>query len=109
MYHRGSKRLSFESPFLATPGLKLLGVLNKDLDEYRIPKACRLKMTPEDIKRAKQVLKEPFVKSNPRWVGDIELMISRKEKAEIQALASHGFEFLADTYLPTKLESGDWI
>ncbi len=109
VYLRGSKRLSFESPFLATPGMKLLGVLSTDLDEYSIPKACRLRMSADDIKRAKQILKEPFVKSNARWVADLEMMIQRKEKAEIQALASHGFEFLADTYLPAKLETGDWI
>ncbi|MFX1508675.1 MAG: hypothetical protein ACFFBR_00075 [Promethearchaeota archaeon] len=109
VYLRGSKRLSYESPFLATPDLKLLGVLGRDLDQYNIPKECRLRMTPQDIKRAKAVMEEPFVAQNPKWVADIHLMVKRKEKAEIQALSSHGFEFLADTYLPTKLETGDWI
>lgn len=109
VYLRGSKRLSYESPFLATPELRLLGVLGRDLDQYNIPKECRLRMTPQDIKRAKAVLKEPFVEQNPKWVADIQLMVKRKEKAEIQALSSHGFEFLAETYLPTKLETGDWI
>ena len=109
VYLRGSKRLSYESPFLATPDLRLLGVLGRDLDEYNIPKECRLRMTPEDIKRAKAVMNEPFVAQNRKWVADIRLMVKRKEKAEIQALSTHGFEFLADTYLPTKLETGDWI
>jgi len=109
VYLRGSKRLSYESPFLATPELKLLGVLGRDLDQYDIPKECRLKMTPEDLKRAKAILEEPFVAQNSKWVADIKLMMKRKEKAEIQALSSHGFEFLAETYLPTKLETGDWI
>ncbi|MFX0168770.1 MAG: hypothetical protein ACFE89_05340 [Candidatus Hodarchaeota archaeon] len=109
VYLRGSKRLSYESPFLATPELKLLGVLGRDLDQYNIPKECRLKMTPEDVKRAKAILEEPFVAQNPKWVADIKLMMKRKEKAEIQALSSHGFEFLVETYLPTKLETGDWI
>ncbi|MFW9831349.1 MAG: hypothetical protein ACFFD8_06200 [Candidatus Thorarchaeota archaeon] len=109
VYLRGSKRLSYESPFLATPELRLLGVLGRDLDNYNIPKECRLRMTPEDIKRAKAVMNEPFVAQNPKWVADIRLMVKRKEKAEIQALSSHGFEFLAETYLPTKLETGDWI
>jgi meiotic recombination protein SPO11 len=109
VYLRGSKRLSYESPFLATPELKLLGVLGRDLDQYNIPKECRLRMTPQDIKRAKAVMDEPFVAQNPKWVADIRLMVKRKEKAEIQALSSHGFEFLAETYLPTKLETGDWI
>jgi meiotic recombination protein SPO11 len=109
VYLRGSKRLSYESPFLATTDLRLLGVLGRDLDQYNIPKECRLRMTPQDIKRAKAVMKEPFVEQNPKWVADIQLMVKRKEKAEIQALSSHGFEFLTETYLPTKLETGDWI
>lgn len=109
VYLRGSKRLSYESPFLATPQLRLLGVLSRDLDAYQVPKECRLRMTPQDIKRAKAILKEPFVARNRRWVADIKLMLKRKEKAEIQALAAHGFEFLSETYLPTKLETGDWI
>ncbi|MFX0078666.1 MAG: DNA topoisomerase VI, partial [Candidatus Hermodarchaeota archaeon] len=109
VYLRGSKRLSYESPFLATQDLRLLGVLGRDLDRYNIPKECRLRMTPEDIKRAKAVMNEPFVAQNSKWVADIRLMVKRKEKAEIQALSSHGFEFLTETYLPTKLETGDWI
>ncbi|MHA1593601.1 MAG: hypothetical protein ACTSXX_02545 [Candidatus Baldrarchaeia archaeon] len=109
VYLRGSKKLSYESPFLATPELKLLGVLSKDLDEFNIPKEVRIKMTDKDIERTKQLLKEPFVQKNKKWVEDLELMLERKEKAEIQALASHGFKYLTEYYLPIKLETGDWI
>ncbi|MGQ9722274.1 MAG: hypothetical protein ACUVXA_13240 [Candidatus Jordarchaeum sp.] len=109
VYLRGSKRLSYESPFLATPELKLLGVLSRDLDSYQIPRECWLKMTDKDIKRAKEMLKEPFVQRNKEWADDLKLMIELKRKAEIQALSSHGFEFLTETYLPQKLSTGDWI
>jgi meiotic recombination protein SPO11 len=109
VFLRGSKRLSYESPFIATPELKLLGVLSRDLDEYKIPKAVRIPMQPNDIKRVKDMLKEPFVKRNKPWVNDLELMLKLKEKAEIQAFASHSFEYLTDEYLPRKLETGDWI
>ena len=109
VFLRGSKRLSYESPFIATPELKLLGVLSRDLDEYKIPKAVRIPMQPTDIKRVKDMLKEPFVKRNKPWVEDLELMLKLKEKAEIQAFASHSFEYLTDDYLPRKLETGDWI
>lgn len=109
VYLRGSKRLSYESPFLATPELKLLGVLSRDLDSYNVPKECWLKMTETDIKRAKEMLREPFVQNKREWVEDLKLMIEFKRKAEIQALSSHGFEFLTETYLPQKLASGDWI
>ena len=109
VYLRGSKRLSYESPFLATPEIKLLGVLSKDLDEFKIPKEVRLKMTKADIERTKQLLKEEFVKRNEKWVEDLKLMLEREEKAEIQALASHGFKYLTEQYLPVKIETGDWI
>ena len=66
-------------------------------------------MTPQDIKRAKEMLEEDFIKNNAPWKQDLELMLSRKEKAEIQALSAHGFEYLTKDYLPNKLNSGDWI
>ncbi len=109
VFLRGSKRLSYESPFIATPELKLLGVLSRDLDQYNIPKSVRIPMQPTDIKRVRDMLKEPFVKQNKPWVEDLRLMLSMKEKAEIQSFASHSFEYLTDEYLPTKLETGDWI
>ena len=109
VFLRGSKRLSYESPFIATPELKLLGVLSRDLDEYNVPKAVRIPMQPTDIKRVKDMLKEPFVQQNKEWVKDLRLMLQIKEKAEIQAFASHSFQYLTDEYLPRKLETGDWI
>jgi DNA topoisomerase VI subunit A len=36
-------------------------------------------------------------------------MLKSGVKAEIQALASKGFEYMSETYLPQKLESADWI
>ncbi len=109
VYLRGSKRLSYESPFLATPNIKLLGVLTRDLDKYQIPKAARIRMNKQDEKRTKDLLKEDFVKKNKAWETDLQLAIKLREKAEIQAFASHGFKFLTDEYLPEKLTTGDWI
>ena len=109
VYLRGSKRLSYESPFLATPNIKLLGVLTRDLDKYKIPTEARIKMNKQDEKRTKDLLQEGFVKTNKAWEMDLRLALEKKEKAEIQAFASHGFKFLTDDYLPEKLTTGDWI
>ncbi len=40
-------------------------------------------------------LEEDFVKANPEWVAELELMLKTKEKAEIQALSSFGFQYLS--------------
>jgi len=109
VYLRGSKRLSYESPFLATPNIKLLGVLTRDLDKYKIPQEVRIKMNKQDEKRIKDLLNEDFVKKNKAWETDLKLALKLKIKAEIQAFASHGFKFLTDRYLPEKLTTGDWI
>ncbi|MFX1590759.1 MAG: hypothetical protein ACFFC1_21710 [Promethearchaeota archaeon] len=109
VYLRGSKRLSYESPFLATPNIKLLGVLTRDLDKYKIPKVARIRMNKQDEKRTKDLLNEDFVKKNKEWEKDLALALKLKEKAEIQAFATHGFKFLTDAYLPEKLTTGDWI
>lgn len=54
-------------------------------------------------------LEEDFIKCNPEWVKELELMLKTKEKAEIQALSSFGFQYLSQVYLPLKLQEGDWI
>ncbi|MHA1683714.1 MAG: hypothetical protein ACTSUE_22440 [Promethearchaeota archaeon] len=109
VYLRGSKRLSYESPFLATTDMNLLGVLTKDLDEYKVPKECRIPMNKTDIKRCKEMLDEDFIRSNKKWYNDLDLMFKKREKAEIQSLSSRGFEYLTEEYLPIKIETEDWI
>lgn len=108
-YKRGSISLSFESAYLAVPKAKFLGLLPSDLDKFKVPKAARLQMTEWDIKKAENMLAYPWIKDNKRWREELELMIERREKAELQALAKHGITFMTDQYLPQKLEAKDWI
>ncbi len=108
-YKRGSISLSFESAYLAVPKAKFLGLLPSDLDKFDVPKAARLDMTEWDIKKANNMLAYPWIKDNKKWRKELELMVKRKEKAELQALAKHGITFMTDTYLPQKLEAKDWI
>ncbi|GAB5358399.1 hypothetical protein AAMO2058_000453900 [Amorphochlora amoebiformis] len=109
VYMSGSKNMSYDSAHLTTPDIKWLGIRPSDLDKYGIPEQCRLKMTEHDIKTGKQLLNEEFIKKNPEWHAELELMVKSKEKAEIQALSNFGFQYLTKTYLPQKLAQGDWI
>lgn len=109
VYMKGSMNMSYDSSNLTTPDIKWLGVRPSDLDRFNIPQQCRLSMTEEDIKTGKKLLEEDFVKSNPDWVTELEIMVTSKVKAEIQALSSFGFQYLSQTYLPLKLQEGDWI
>ena len=109
VYMKGSMNMSYDSSNLTTPDIKWLGVRPSDLDRFRIPQQCRLAMTDEDVKTGRKLLEEDFVKANPDWVGELETMVKTKEKAEIQALSSFGFQYLTQAYLPLKLQEGDWI
>lgn len=109
VYTSGSKNMSYDSANLTTPDVKWLGVRPSDLDKYGIPEQCRLPMTDHDIKTGKELLEEDFIKKNPKWYKELQLMVQNKEKAEIQALSSFGFQYLTEEYLPRKLEQGDWI
>ncbi|XP_074316217.1 DNA topoisomerase 6 subunit A [Silene latifolia] len=109
VYGCGSKNMSYDSANLTTPDIKWLGIRPSDLDKYKIPEQCRLPMTEQDIKTGKDLLEEDFVKKNPGWVQELELMVKSKQKAEIQALSSFGFQYLSDVYLPLKLQQRDWL
>ena len=109
VYMSGSKSMSYDSANLTTPDIKWLGIRPSDLDKYNIPDQCRLNMTEHDIKTGKELLKEEFISKNKKWYEELELMVKRKEKAEIQALSNFGFQYLTQVYLPRKLAEGDWI
>ncbi|MHA1206343.1 MAG: hypothetical protein ACTSSO_02105 [Candidatus Hodarchaeales archaeon] len=109
VYSIGSKALSFESVELAVPDIRWLGLLPSDIEEYNIPKSVLIKMTDNDMKRADDLLKEDFVRTRPEWEKQINIMRNTREKAEIQALASKNWRYMTGTYLPTKIDSADWI
>ena len=68
----------------------------------RISQVVKLKIKP-------YMPMKDFIKSNPDWVKEINIMLETKTKAEIQALSSYGFQYLSQIYLPLKLQEGDWI
>ena len=109
VYMKGSMNMSYDSSNLTTPDIKWLGVRPSDLDRFNIPQQCRLPMTDDDVKTGKRLMEEDFIKANPEWVKELEIMTSTKVKAEIQALSSFGFQYLSQVYLPLKLQQGGWI
>ncbi len=109
VYMSGSKNMSYDSASLTTPDIKWLGLRPSDLNKYDLPEQCRLKMTENDIKTGRELLEESFITQNPEWVKELKRMVKTKEKAEIQALSSFGFQYITEVYLPRKLREGDWI
>ncbi|MFV1974197.1 MAG: hypothetical protein ACC651_00465 [Candidatus Scalindua sp.] len=61
-----------------------------------------------DIKRAKDALKhDPFIKQSKEWQKTINQMLKMGVRAEQQALAKHGLNYVIEKYLPQKLKKVD--
>jgi DNA topoisomerase-6 subunit A len=101
-YKIGSESLSYDSNRLVTPDAKVLGMMFSDIYEYNIPEVARLSATEEDISRASDMKKKPWL-NDKKWQKELSLFLQRKEKCELDAFFKHGFRYLSETYIPEKL------
>ncbi|GAB6148523.1 DNA topoisomerase IV subunit A [Stetteria hydrogenophila] len=117
VYKVGSIQLSYESERLATPKAKFLGVSMTDIfgdpsrgkKPYLSERERRnfiIKATDRDIKRAKEIMNYSWFQTK-EWKRELKIFLEKKVKLEIEALASKGLRFLADEYIPGKIETGD--
>ena len=101
-YKIGSESLSYDIDILVNPDAKVLGMMFYDIYEYNIPEVARLPATEEDISRATDMKKKPWL-NDKKWQKELSLFLQRKEKCELDAFFKHGFRYLAETYIPEKL------
>jgi DNA topoisomerase-6 subunit A len=53
---------------------------------------------------------DPFIKAHKEWQNALELMMVMKKRAEQQALAAWGLNYVIDKYLPDKLKNNKtWL
>lgn len=117
VFRIGSITLSYESERLATPDAKFLGVSmtdifgNKNKKPYLNETERRnfiIKAKKADIKRAQELLNYKWFKTE-KWIKEINLFLEKQSKLEIEALTGKGLYFLIDIYIPTKLQTKDFI
>jgi DNA topoisomerase-6 subunit A len=98
----GSGNAAHLSQFFCVPQASFLGVTPQDIVDYRLPTHPLLDV---DVKRARDALKnDPFFKSQKRWQKAIEQLLKMGVRAEQQALAKWGLNYVIEEYLPRKLE-----
>jgi DNA topoisomerase-6 subunit A len=101
----GSGSSAHINRFFCVPTAKFLGVTPQDIIDYELP-THQLKEV--DIKRARDALKnDPFFKGQPKWRKALEQLIRMGVRAEQQALAMWGLNYVIDEYLPRKLDQRD--
>jgi len=104
---RGSMNLAMFSGKLATPDAKFIGLTVSDISRYDL-KDVAIKLNDRDIKRLKEMMEYPWFKSS-KWQREFQKMLKLNIKVEQDALAKHSLEFVAEKYLPEKIEKQDFL
>jgi DNA topoisomerase-6 subunit A len=95
----GSIKSAHLSEYLATPEAQFIGIRPADIVEYDLPTDP---LSDSDINALESELEDPRFQTE-FWCEQIELQLDIGKKAEQQALASRGLDFVTDTYLPERL------
>jgi DNA topoisomerase VI subunit A len=97
----GSGNAAHLNEFFCVPQARFLGITPQDIIDYKLPTHP---LKDVDEKRARDAIKnDPFIRHHKEWVKALEQLVKMGVRAEQQALAKHGLNYVIDTYLPEKL------
>jgi len=97
----GSIKSAHLSKYLATPAAQFIGIQPEDIVEYELPTDP---LSDADVNALENELEDPRFTTD-YWAEQIELQLDIEKKAEQQALAARGLDFVTETYLPERLET----
>ncbi len=101
----GSGNAAHINKFFCVPQAQYLGVTPQDITDFKLEDATHPLQTV-DIKRAKDALKnDPFFQAHTPWKKALNQLLKMGVRAEQQALAKWGLNFVIDDYLPKKLQN----
>ncbi len=99
----GSGNAAHINRFFCVPNASYLGLAPQDIIDWELQDATH-KLTEIDIKRARDALtNDPFFTEHKQWAKAMEMLVKMGVRAEQQALAKHGLNFVIEKYLPAKL------
>lgn len=95
----GAIKTAHISEYLATPTAQFVGITASDILNYDLPTD---KLNDKDLGALHAELTDPRF-ADEFWVNEIQAMLQMNKKAEQQALAKYGLDYVTDHYLPEKL------
>jgi DNA topoisomerase-6 subunit A len=99
----GSGNAAHINRFLCVPRARFLGVTPQDIIDFGLEDATR-KLEETDVKRAQDAMQnDPFFMAHPEWIDAIKQLLKMGVRAEQQALAKWGLNYVIHEYLPRKL------
>lgn len=104
----GSIELAHLSERYAVPNCKYVGMTMDDIDEYGLQNVTE-KLKDVDIKRIKEEQEYPWFKHSKEWMRQLKMMLDKGVRIEQQALANKSLQFVAEKYLPEKIEKEKFL
>jgi len=95
----GAIKSAHLSEYMATPSAMFLGVQPEDIGRYELPTD---RLTEQDIRALRSELSDPRF-DTPYWKRQLNLQLEENKKAEQQAFAKRGLEYVSTEYLPERL------
>jgi DNA topoisomerase-6 subunit A len=97
----GSGNAAHLNEFFCVPQARYLGITPQDILDYKLPTHP---LKDVDVKRARDAIKnDPFFQHHRPWVAAMEHLLKMGVRAEQQALAKWGLNYVIDRYLPEKI------
>jgi DNA topoisomerase-6 subunit A len=101
----GSGNAAHLNEFFCVPQARYLGITPQDILDYKLPTHP---LKDVDVKRARDAIKnDPFFQHHRAWVAAMEHLLKMGVRAEQQALAKWGLNYVIDRYLPEKIGHPD--
>ena len=99
----GSGNAAHINQYFCVPQARFIGITPQDIIDYKLPTHP---LKDIDVKRVKDGMKnDPFVQQHKEWQKALNDMVAMRKRAEQQALAAHGLNFVISDYLPKKLSN----
>ncbi len=105
-YKAGSESRGCEGNAFNVP-LRWLGLHFAHAQRFDVPSAAWQSLTQRDVSRARGLLEHPTVQWHESYGDELHAMLQEEGKLELESLLANGLQYMAQTYLPQRLEDDD--
>ncbi|KAK3199974.1 hypothetical protein Dsin_023389 [Dipteronia sinensis] len=98
------KQMAYDAKFLRVPEICWLGAFPSDIEKYDLPQQCLLPLTAEGETTIRKEPKQCYLDAICKERLELELMLQRGVKFELEALSVRSLSFLTEVYIPSKIQ-----
>jgi len=104
----GSMNLAYLGKNIAVPEARFIGVAMQDIKDYPFLDKLTIKAKEVDVKRARDMIKYPWISRHKEWVKELNTVLRTKKKIEQDALQGERLTFVGE-YLNNKISKNDFL